>query len=371
MIDTTTDPAFEQRARDFVERYLRAPVEQRFVLGRGDYAASIAAVLPIAAFVDDHTTDAVFLDRPVIRSAELPAGAMVIVASMLRPISALRSLEGTAAEALDYFAFERFAGLAIKPVTFWAEFRADLAAHPERYEAVRARLADDESRDVFDSIVRFRVTADVSSMVRRRYDMVNQYFEDFLDLQPTGESFVDIGCYDGFTSLEFARRAPGFEHITAFEPSPANHAVVVRNLEPLGAGRVTVHQCGLSDEPATLWFRAGQGSASRLSDDGDTSIRVERLDDVDVPAATFLKIDIEGAEEQALRGAVETLRRLRPRLAISVYHRATDFWRIPELVDAAGVDYELRMRHYSEGIDETVMFFLPKASPAPSAASGG
>ena len=65
----------------------------------------------------------------MIRSAELPAGAMVIVASMLRPISALRSLEGTAAEALDYFAFERFSGLAIRPVTFWPAFRADAATH--------------------------------------------------------------------------------------------------------------------------------------------------------------------------------------------------------------------------------------------------
>lgn len=359
MIDTTTDPAFEQRARDFVERYLRAPVEQRFVLGRGDYAASIAAVLPIAAFVDDHTTDAVFLDRPVIRSAELPAGAMVIVASMLRPISALRSLEGTAAEALDYFAFERFAGLAIKPVTFWAEFRADLAAHPERYEAVRARLADDESRDVFDSIVRFRVTADVSSMVRRRYDMVNQYFEDFLDLQPTGESFVDIGCYDGMTSLEFAKRAPGFTRITAFEPAPANHPVVVRNLAALGADRVTVHDCGLSDAPGTLSFSDGQGSSSRLSDEGGAQIRVVRLDDLHLTEATMIKMDIEGGEIPALHGSLDTIGRLRPRLAVSVYHRAADFWQIPELIDQAGVSYELRMRHYTEGIDETVMFFLP------------
>jgi FkbM family methyltransferase len=271
----------------------------------------------------------------------------------------MRSLGGIDTTALDYFAFERFSGLELKPVAFWHQFRVDYEQNRDRYAAVRERLGDDESRDVFDSLVRFRLTSDLAAMSNRRYDMVNQYFEDFLELQPAGESFVDIGCYDGLTSMEFARRAPGFEHITAFEPAPDNYAVVVENLEKYGADRITVHQCGLSDASAVLSFSSGQGSASRLSNDGDTTIRVERLDDMLVPAATFLKMDIEGAEEPALHGSVETIRRHRPRLAISVYHRAQDFWRIPELVDATGVAYELRMRHYTEGIDETVMFFLP------------
>ncbi|MCX6519251.1 MAG: FkbM family methyltransferase [Actinobacteria bacterium] len=351
--------AFEDRARAFCAAYLAAPPELRFVLGRGDYAMSIAAVLPIAGFVDDHSDDTAHGDIPVVRSSSLPGGAMVVVASMLRPITALASLDATDADVLDYFAFERFAGLDIRPVTFWPAFRADYAANRAKYDAVRERLVEPESRDVFDRLVSFRLTGDVSVMQGFRYDMVGQYFEDFLALAPDGESFVDIGCFDGFTSLEFARRAPRFEHITAFEPSPTNHAVVVANLSSLGGDRVTVHQCGLSDAHGTVTFSSEQGSSSRVSDEGDTTIRVERLDDLGVVAATFLKMDIEGAEEPALQGAVETIRRFRPRLAISVYHRSTDFWRIPELIDAAGVDYELRMRHYTEGIDETVMFFLP------------
>jgi FkbM family methyltransferase len=359
MIETAIDQEFEQRAQSFCRAFVEAPVDRRFVLGRGEYAASIAAVLPIGGFVDDYTTVATFMDIDVIRSTDLPPASLVVVASMLRPASAMRSLEETDATALDYFAFERFSGLDVKPVTFWPQFRVDYAKNRPLYDAVRERLADEESREVFDALVRFRLTGDLSAMAARRYDMVNQYFEDFLQLQPVGESFVDIGCYDGFTSMEFARRAPGFEHITAFEPAADNYAVVVGNLEQLGADRITVHQCGLSDSSAVLSFSSGQGSSSRLSSDGDTTIRVERLDDIDVQSATFLKMDIEGAEEPALHGSVETIRRHRPRLAISVYHRAQDFWRIPQLIDATGIDYELRMRHYTEGIDETVMFFLP------------
>ena len=356
---SATETDFETHARLFCEQYRQASVGRRFVLGRGEYAASIAEVLPIAGFVDDYTTDESFMDVPVVSSQALPSDSLVVVASMLRPTSAMRSLEGTNVTALDYFAFERFCDLGVKPVTFWPQFRTDYEQNRDKYSAVRARLADAESRDVFDNLVRFRLTGDLTAASGFHYDMVNQYFEDFLELQHSGESFVDVGCYDGFTSLEFARRAPDFAHITAFEPAPDNYATVVENLQPLGAHRVTVHQCGLSDASAVLSFSSGNGSSSRLSSDGDTTIRVERLDDMDVRAATFLKMDIEGAEEPALNGSLETITRHRPRLAISVYHKAQDFWRIPELVAASGVDYELRMRHYTEGIDETVMFFLP------------
>lgn len=352
-----TDP--EVRARAFCREFVAAPPSRRYVLGRGEYAASIGRVLDLGGYVDDHTEMRSFLGVPVVRSTELPADAMVVVASMLRPVTAMKSLEGTGAETLDYFAFEHHSGLDIKPVTFWPEFRDDYQRHRERYDAVRARLVDDESQEVFDNLVRFRLTSDLSAAADFRYDMVNQYFEDFLELAEQGESFVDIGCYDGMTSLEFAKRAPGFTRITAFEPAPANHPVVVRNLAALGADRVTVHDCGLSDAPGTLSFSDGQGSSSRLSDEGGAQIRVVRLDDLHLTEATMIKMDIEGGEIPALHGSLDTIGRLRPRLAVSVYHRAADFWQIPELIDQAGVSYELRMRHYTEGIDETVMFFLP------------
>jgi FkbM family methyltransferase len=191
--------------------------------------------------------------------------------------------------------------------------------------------------------------------------MVNQYFEDFLELAHDGESFADVGSFDGMTSLEFARRAPGFRHITAFEPSPENAQRVLQNLAALDPERITVHGFGLSDHSGTATFAADAGSSSRVSEDGATVISLRRLDDLDLDPPTFVKIDVEGGEIPAIRGGLATITRYRPRLAISVYHRADDLWRIPEAVDAAGVDYELRLRHYTEGIDETVMFFLPVA----------
>jgi FkbM family methyltransferase len=358
-----TSITFESAAQTFCRKFAAAAPQHRFVLGRGDYAASIAETVTIAAFIDDFARDDSFLGRPIVRSKDLPDGALVVVASMLRPRSALASLAGLPIQVLDYFAFERFTDLPVKPVTFWAEFRNDYAANRDRYDKIRARLADTESVEIFDGIVNFRLTADLTAMAETRYDMVNQYFEDFLSLARDGESFVDVGCYDGATSIEFARRCPGFRHITAFEPAAENFGLVTANLTPLGDDRLTLHNCGLSDAPGTLSFDAGHGSSNRVSAQGSTTVRVQRLDDVAIHSATFLKMDIEGAEIAALSAGIDTIRRFRPRLAISVYHRAADFWQIPELIDKAGVPYELRMRHYTEGIDETVMFFLPTDGP--------
>ncbi|MDO8392677.1 MAG: FkbM family methyltransferase [Actinomycetota bacterium] len=361
---------FEERARAFCDSYLSAPAHRRFVLGRGEYAASIAASVPIAGFVDDYCSEVEWNGLPVFRSSVLTSESFVVVASMLRPITALHSLSKTNARCLDYFAFVRFAGLPLKPVAFWEQFAEDYSLHRLKYDAIRARLVEPESRHVFDCLVEFRLRYDLSVMQGFQFDQTNQYFEEFLQLRHDGESFVDIGSYDGFTSLEFARRAPGFAHITAFEPSAANHSLVVANLAALGSERVTIHSCGLSDAPGILSFAGSDGSSSRVGESGDTTIRVERLDDLDIPSATMLKIDIEGAEEAALAGAVRTIQRFRPRLAVSVYHRPNDFWRLADVIDATGVDYELRMRHYTEGIDETVMFFLPTGG-AGTTKSGG
>ncbi len=73
-------------------------------------------------------------------------------------------------------------------------------------------------------------------------------------------------------------------------------------------------------------------------------------------------MDIEGAEYDALRGAEQTISEHHPRLAISVYHRVDDLRRIPELVLSYRSDYDLFLRHYTEGVTETVMFFIPRKS---------
>ena len=75
---------------------------------------------------------------------------------------------------------------------------------------------------------------------------------------------------------------------------------------------------------------------------------------------TFLKMDIEGTELLALEGASQTISRCKPRMAICVYHNASDLWRIPQKVLSIFDGYDIYLRHYTEGVTETVMFFIPQ-----------
>jgi hypothetical protein len=70
-------------------------------------------------------------------------------------------------------------------------------------------------------------------------------------------------------------------------------------------------------------------------------------------------MDIEGGEKSALLGARECIRKNNPKLAICVYHCVDDLWKIPELIFDISDDYNIFLRHYTEGPVETVMFFVP------------
>ena len=75
---------------------------------------------------------------------------------------------------------------------------------------------------------------------------------------------------------------------------------------------------------------------------------------------SFLKLDVEGFEESALRGAINLITRHQPVLAVSAYHYPADLWKIPNLIHELNPDYCLLMRHYTREIDDTVCYALPR-----------
>jgi hypothetical protein len=80
------------------------------------------------------------------------------------------------------------------------------------------------------------------------------------------------------------------------------------------------------------------------------------LDRPDVTRIDFIKMDIEGAELAALHGAEQTLKRFRPKLAITVYHQLADFWEIPQYIESLGLGYRFYLRHFTIHAEETVLF---------------
>ncbi|HEY4095239.1 MAG TPA: FkbM family methyltransferase [Baekduia sp.] len=180
-----------------------------------------------------------------------------------------------------------------------------------------------------------------------------------------GDRVIDGGGCWGDTALYFAHLGGPEGRVRTFEFEPAN----LRRLH----GNLALNE-GLRDridiDERALWRATGEdlsftsfGPATNVSDRGgegalrvpsaavDTLAAEGALDRVD-----FLKLDIEGAELEALRGAEATLRRDRPRLAIALYHKPEDWTTIPRFLDGLGLGYRFSLGHFTVHAEETVLF---------------
>lgn len=341
----------------FVKDFERADRSQRFILGVSDYAASLLSEYDVAGVIDDFTENLDFLNVPIFRSSEVPKSALVVSASMLRPHSAQILLDSLGLRNLDYYAFSKASSKDFKQICFWNEFKLDYKQNLHRYLAIRERLSDVESIFIWDSIINFRLTSDISHTKTFKFDPVNQYFEPFLEFSDANGVFYDVGCFDGDTSEQFASRFSNYKAIYGFEPDPVNALKARKRFD--GDQRFNLINFGLSDKKETVTFASNLGSSSHRSEFGDLSIDLVSLDSLSLEPPTFIKMDIEGGEISALLGARQTIENNLPTMAISVYHKFDDFYLIPELILSMTTSYKLFLRHYTQGIDETVMFFIP------------
>jgi FkbM family methyltransferase len=237
---------------------------------------------------------------------------------------------------------------------FVSEQRADWAAHTGTWAALYGRMADADSRQTLLDVLRFRLTADPAYMAAYEVRVEAQYFEPFLDLRE--EIFVDAGGFDGDTTEAFCEWDPAYRAVHLFEPSPANLARARTRL----AGRrdIHFHGIGLSDSEGELAFDPDAGSASAVGAGGGLTIRVEPLDARLPGPVTLIKMDLEGWETRALAGARRLIGDFHPKLALAVYHRASDFRDIARFALEIHPDYRVYLRHYTQGWSETVMFFV-------------
>lgn len=188
-----------------------------------------------------------------------------------------------------------------------------------------------------------------------------QYFDlPALNLQPD-ECFVDGGAFDGENTLDFFRRCPqGRAYV--FEPNPTQMRITREHLR--SRGNVEFFECALSDLDDTLSFKTFENDPgrNRIRTDGDLPVMAHRLDGVAFAGGgqqiTFIKLDVEGAELAALRGAERTIREQRPKLAICLYHKPEDVWTIPRLVLEYNPSYKFYLRHYSLSYGETVLYAI-------------
>ena len=331
------------------------------VLGRNALAEGLLSRFPVAGLVDDSADGGLWAGTiPVVPSHALVPGSVVVNCSTaIAPLSAGRRLAAQpGVTVVPYCALIDCQDGCPLP-EFVIAGRQDIDCNRRQYRSLEARLQDAESRRILRQLLDFRLTADPAFMESFSVRTRDQYFEPFLGSMDAAV-FVDCGGYDGDTTELFAARYPAYARIHCFEPSPSNLALARLRLQ--GLRDVELIGLGVSDVPGRLAFDAGSGSASAVGGDGDTAIEVTTVDRYLAGPVSFIKMDLEGWELKALAGAERHIRDEAPALAIAVYHDIRDFWRIPQWVLGVRDDYEIALRHYTEGWSETIMYFVPRSA---------
>ena len=186
-----------------------------------------------------------------------------------------------------------------------------------------------------------------------------------------GDVVIDAGGCWGETSLYFAHEAGATGAVVSFEFIPSNLAVLKRNQELNSHLAPHLH---LVEQP--IWNTSGLklyyvdwGPGSRITHDpnkyphNDGTVETATIDEtlarLGLSRVDFIKMDIEGAELNALRGAEVAIRKHRPKLAISLYHNPEDFDVIPRYIAGLDLGYRFYLDHHTIYQNETVLFAVP------------
>ncbi len=223
-------------------------------------------------------------------------------------------------------------------------------------------LGDELSKNTMKNILRGRVSGELSYF--RQCRQPDQYYAEGLFDSKMRGVFLDVGASVGDTLEALANRTnDSFELVYCFEPSQDAYAILQEKAEKYG-NRVRIVNKGAWDKKETLEFHedAEYGASKIVIGEKENTIEVlvDRLDDmVDLSdRVVHIKMDIEGAEKRALRGAVEIIRRDKPMLAICVYHKNDDLLEIPKLIKEIVPDYKFYLRHHNVAGTETVLYAI-------------
>ena len=200
---------------------------------------------------------------------------------------------------------------------------------------------------------------------------VSHYFE-FINKDAI-KTVIDAGGYDGLFSVIFTQKFPNCEKVFCFEPCYEKFKAPLLDTIIKNDSRIEIIQKGLWHKREMLDFReelqtkVGSGVVSVKQDYGRPqqiiTIETENIDNFVQEKnlkIDFIKMDIENAEMNALKGAEKTLVTQRPQLAVSIYHSNEQFCEIPIYLKTLLKNYEFRLGHYSSCLLETVIYAIPE-----------
>lgn len=212
--------------------------------------------------------------------------------------------------------------------------------HKEELTTVYNMLADETSKKVFKETLLFKLDGRIEHLFSCETEE-DEAFEQILKLE-SGYSFLDLGAYNGDTVLDFIKRVGSFSHITAVEPDRRSFKKLCDNTADYLVERINAavsNECGL----IPFSFKNSRGSVVG-GNDSIPSVTIDSL--CQDRSFDYIKFDVEGKELDAILGGERTIKKDKPKMLISAYHKSSDYFSLPLLVNRINPNYKVYMRHY-------------------------
>ena len=232
----------------------------------------------------------------------------------------------------------------------------------ERVNAVSNILADEKSKNIYNAMVKYRQTHSKKDFPISYYTEPSYFVEEIVSNFDKDEVFIDCGAFNGDTIDDFLKYCPEYNQIIAFEPE--NKLFEELKIKYKNNSKIMLLNEVLSDENNVVLFNVYDIPGGRLFDEKDAEkfktmpIHSRAIDSLDLPKVTFIKMDIEGAEIGALKGAEKTIIRDKPKLAICIYHSNEDMIYIAEYIHNIVPEYKFYVGQHAPYpyYDETVLY---------------
>jgi FkbM family methyltransferase len=342
------------------------------IYGAGEFGKIFYQALndKVDFFIDDYTTNESFQNIPIKKLSEVTKETKIYISPLQYSNTIEKSLKDSGFTNIVNFTntIKQLSGIleiVAKTNYLWLVEDKNQMMDKEKLNKVFTLLKDEKSIQLLKQIILLRETLD------NNYYITPEGIEYFPEDIPMFENlddvnFIDCGAYIGDTIVELLQQTQNVNYTISFEPDTKNLTKLQSELENLkkknSNTNFIIYPAGVYSTNDILKFsNNGIDSSASLDNNSTLEVPVVSLDTVVLNSApNFIKMDIEGAEKEALIGATKTIKKYKPNLAICLYHKPEDLWELPLLINEIEPSYDMYIRVHEDMCLSTVLYCISK-----------
>ncbi len=218
-----------------------------------------------------------------------------------------------------------------------------VSAHKNQLFEVYNSLSDERSKEVFENVVRFKLSGKTDYLFAAE-DNETETVKGLLQF-PKNATIYDLGAFNGDTAEKFAALWNDYGKIVAVEPSERNFIRLIENTKPLK--NIECVNAAIGYLNGNMFF-GNEGGRNQSLHGGSKTTKCITIDSLaeKYGKPDFIKFDIEGEELNGIIGGEETIKKYKPALMISAYHRSEDIITIAKKVLSLRNDYKVYFRRF-------------------------